>query len=380
VDRSCDLAVVGLGAMGSATLWRAASRGVRALGLDRFDPPHDRGSTHGESRIIRTAYFEDPAYLPLLREAFPLWRELEADCGESLLTMTGAAMVGPPDSRLIAGSLRSAEEHGLEHDVFTGTAAARRFPQFRLGDGDVVFHEQGGGALRPEACVRAALRLAQGRGARVRTGVTVLRIEPRGDGVRIDTDAGRVDARRAVVCAGPWTGALLPQLGVPLWVERQVNAWFAPAEPALYAPGRCPVFIRELPGDHFVYGIPAVEGGSVKLAVHHEGRRADPDRVPREVTAADLQPLSEHAANRMRGLDATPVRAVTCLYTNTPDEHFVIDTLPGAPQVTVVSACSGHGFKFASIAGDIAVDLAVHGSTGRPVGAFSLRRFAPGTG
>lgn len=369
------MAVVGLGAMGSATLWRAAARGLRAVGVDRLAPPHDRGSTHGESRIIRTAYFENPAYLPLLREAFPLWRELERDSGEALLTMTGAAMIGPPGSALIAGSLRTAQVHGLAHEVLDAGRASRRFPQFRMGDGDVVFHEHGGGVLRPERCVRAALRCAIDRGATVLTGTPVQRIEPHGDGVRLHMDAEVLDARRAVVCAGPWTGELLPSLPVPLTVERQVSAWFAPREAALYTPERCPVFIREMPGGHFVYGVPAVDD-AVKLAVHHEGAAVDPDGVAREISDADTAPLHDHAARWMHGLDPQPLRAVTCLYTNTPDEHFVIDTVPGAPQVVVVSACSGHGFKFAGIIGDVAVDLAAHGGTDRPVGAFSLRRFA----
>lgn len=371
-----DLAVVGLGAMGSATLWRAASRGLRAVGVDRFSPPHDRGSTHGESRIIRTAYFEDPAYLPLLREAFPLWRALEREAGETLLTMTGAAMIGPRGGALVEGSLRTAQVHDLPHTMLDGAEASRRFPQFALADDDVVFHEDGGGVLRPEACVRAALGSAVRGGGRVLTGTRVVAVEAHGDGVRVHTeDRERIDARCAVVCAGPWTRDLLPALPVPLQVERQVNAWFTPRDPELYTPQRCPVFIRELPGGHHVYGIPAVDG-DVKLAVHHEGMPvADPDAVPRDVTDEDLRPLRAHALQRMHGLDPRPVRAVTCLYTNTPDEHFVIDTLPATPQVVVVSACSGHGFKFAAAIGDVAVDLAATGGTPRPIDAFSLRRF-----
>ena len=376
MEQRWDLAVVGLGAMGSMALWRAASRGVRAVGLDRFTPPHDRGSTHGGSRIIRTAYFEDPAYLPLLREAFPLWRELEREAGEPLLTMTGAAMIGPRDSTLVTGSLRTAQVHDLPHTLLDSREAGRRFPQFRLDRDDVLFHEDGGGVLRPEACVRSALQSATRRGATVRTGTPVHSIEPRSDGVRLHTATGIVDARHVAVCAGPWTSSLLPSLQVPLSVERQVTAWFAPQDTALYAPARFPVFIRERPRNHFVYGIPAIDGAGVKLAVHHEGPRVDPDDVAREVTEGDTQPLREHAAHHMHGLDPQPVRAVTCLYTNTPDEHFVIDTLPGEPRITVVSACSGHGFKFATVVGDVAVDLALHGATERPVAAFSLRRFA----
>lgn len=379
VPDAWDLAVVGLGAMGSATLWRGAARGLRAVGVDRFAPPHERGSTHGGSRIIRTAYFEDPAYLPLLRDAFPLWRELERESGETLLTMTGAAMIGRRDSALIRGSLRTAQVHGLSHELLDASQAAQRFPQLALDEGDVVFHEEGGGVLRPEACVRAALAAAQRRGAEVRTGTRVVRVAPHAGGVQVHTDSGVIEARHAVVCAGAWTAALLPSLPVSLRVERQVNAWFAPRAPALYAPERCPVFIRELPGERFVYGIPSVDGAGVKLAVHHEGATVDPDHVPREVADADLAPLRDHAMRCMRQLDPRPLRAVTCIYTNTPDEHFVVDALPGAPQVTVVSACSGHGFKFASVIGDVAADLAAAGRTHRPVDAFTLGRFTATT-
>jgi len=373
---SWDLAVVGLGAMGSATLWRAASRGVRAVGLDRFDPPHDRGSTHGQARVIRTAYAEDPAYVPLVRAAFPLWRELESGAGETLLVMTGAAMIGPAGSDVVGGALRSAQLHGLDHDLLDAEQASRRFPQFRLREDDVVFWERDAGVLRPEACVAAALRSAKRGGAEVRTNTRVELVEPHGDGVRVHVEDGIIEARRAVVCAGPWTAELLPQLPVPLWVERQVNAWFPTREPDLYQPPRFPVFIRHEPGGRRIYGTPGLDGGAtIKLAVHHEGARVQPDTVPREVTDADLAPLRQHVTEWMHAVDPTPLRSITCMYTNTPDENFVIDALPGAPQITVVSACSGHGFKFAGVIGDVAVDLAVDGGTARPIDAFSLRRF-----
>jgi sarcosine oxidase len=375
VQQRSDLAIIGLGAMGSAALWRAASRGIRAVGIDRFTPPHDRGSTHGESRIIRTAYFEDPAYLPLLREAFPLWRELERDSGEALLTMTGAAMIGPRDGEIITGTVRTAEMHSLAHELLDAEQAARRFPQFHLRNDDVVVHEGDGGVLRPEACVTAALRTALQRGATVMTDTRVQRIEAHGDGVRVHLADQVIESRRAIVCAGPWASRLLPDLPVPLWVERQVNAWFATTDRELYSPPHFPAFIREMPGGHFVYGTPSLDGASLKLAVHHEGLHVDPDDVPREITDSDLRPLREHAVQSMHGVDARPLRAITCLYTNTPDQNFVIDTLPDAPQITVISACSGHGFKFAPVVGDIAVDLAMHGGTERAIGAFSLRRF-----
>lgn len=247
----------------------------------------------------------------------------------------------------------------LDHDE-----AARRFPQHRLDAGDVVLLERDGGVLAPERCVAAMLRRARALGAEVRTQRAVLRVEPRdGGGARLHIAGGdSIDALRVVVCAGPWTAALLPDLPVPLWVERQVNAWFSLRNDAAesFAPAAFPVFIRALPGSHHVYGVPSLDGGkSMKLAVHHEGARvADPDNLPREVTGADLAPLRDYATTRLQGVEPHPVRAITCMYTNTTDESFVIDAVPGMPGVVVVSACSGHGFKFATAIGDAAAQLA----------------------
>jgi sarcosine oxidase len=239
-----DVAVIGLGAMGSATLWRLAARGARVVGIDRFAPPHDLGSSHGESRIIRTAYFEDPAYLPLLREAFPLWRELERDSGEQLLTMTGAAMIGRMSSEVIRGAQRTATMYALPHEIFQGAEAARRFPQHRLRRDDVVLHEHEGGVLRPELGVAAALRAARDRGAQVVTDTTVHAVDPHDGGVRIITGGDTIEARSAVVCAGAWTGRLVPELAPHLWVERQVNAWFPLHDAGEFAAEGFAVFIR----------------------------------------------------------------------------------------------------------------------------------------
>ena len=346
--------------MGSATLWRLTERGVRAVGVDRFTPPHDRGSTHGGSRIIRTAYFEDPAYLPMVRTALELWRGLQAETSESLLTMTGAAMIGPPESDIVAGSLRTAQVHGLHHELLDGDEAARRFPQHRLDAGDVVLREHDGGVLDPERCVAAMLRRARARGAHLQTDCAVRSVEPRRHGVRLHLDDGTaIAARAAVVCAGPWTSSLLPDLPWRLRIERQVNAWFPVHDPAQFHPDRFPVFIRRIGGGRLVYGVPSLDSATVKLAVHHEGAPVDdPDTVPREITPEDIASLADYAETSMRGVDPHPVRAITCLYTNTPDEHFVIDALPDMPNVVVVSACSGHGFKFAPAIGEVAADLA----------------------
>jgi sarcosine oxidase len=374
MEPAFDVAVIGLGAMGSATLWRLAARGARAIGIDRFVPPHNRGSSHGESRIIRSAYFEDPAYLPLLREAFPLWQALEEESDRHLLTMTGAAMIGRPTSEVIRGAQRTATAYALPHRLLSGADAARAFPQHRLRRDDVVFHEDMGGVLHPERAVAAALHTARGRGAHVLTDTTVQAVEAHNGGVRITTDGAVIEARSAVVCAGAWTARLLPELAPHLWVERQVNAWFPMHDAGEFAAEGFPVFIREMDDDHYLYGIPSPDG-TVKLAVHHEGVQVDPDTMSRDVTDDDLAPLRDHAQHWMLAMDANPVRSIVCMYTNTPDEHFVVDTLPHAQPITVVSACSGHGFKFAPIIGDIAADLALHGKTARDISRFSSSRF-----
>jgi sarcosine oxidase len=348
-------------------------------GLDRFAPPHDRGSSHGDSRIIRSAYFEDPAYLPLLRHAFPLWRQLEAESGEALLTMSGAAMIGAAGSEVVSGALRTAREHGLDCDLLEGDAAAARLPQHRLDPGDVVLWDTVAGVLRPERCIAAMLGRARSLGADIHADTAVERITPdSANGVRIDlAGGGSLQAAHAVVCAGAWTRSLLPSLAVPLRIERQVMAWFAVDDAARFRPDRFPAFIRELPGDRAFYGVPTLDGATVKLAMHHRGRTAaHPDDLDRSVGEEDLAPLRQYAQEHLRGVHAQPVRATTCMYTNTPDEHFVVDALPDAAAVTVASACSGHGFKFAPVIGEIAAGLALESSTPHDIARFRLQRFA----
>lgn len=302
-----DVAVVGLGAMGSMALWRLAARGVAAAGFDRFSPPHDRGSSHGESRIIRTACAEGAFYVPLIREAFALWRELEADSGTGLVTMTGALMIGRRDGGLVGGALASCAAHGLEHRVLDGDEAAERFPQHLLDAEDVALWEPQAGVLRPEACIAAALTRAEMLGAGVNRAAPVVAIEE--DAARVVirlAGGGAVEARRCVVATGSWTGRLVPELNAYLQVERQVLAWFALDAAVLFLPDRFPVFVRELSDGLLRYGVPTLDGRSIKLAVHHEGATADPDAIDREVSAGDLAPLEEFVTTRLRGVSTGP--------------------------------------------------------------------------
>jgi sarcosine oxidase len=370
-----DVVVVGVGTMGSMALWRLARRGASVLGLERFEPGHDRGSGHGESRMIRSAYFEGPGYVPLVRSSFRLWRELEAEAGEELLRPTGALMIGRPDHPLVAGAMRSARAHGLAHEVLTPAEARARFPEHRLEPDEVALWEAEAGVLRPERAIVAAATRARALGAALIPGVRVTAVEADGGGVTVRAGERAWRARHAVVSAGAWLGGLLPMLELPLAVERQVMAWFEARQPERFAPGRFPVFIHER-GGVYGYGLPTLDGRTVKVGVHHQGRPVDPDRPDREVTEADVAPAVRVAAEMLEGLQARPARAQVCLYTNTPDGHFVVGPAPGLPGVTLLSACSGHGFKFAPVMGEIAADLALAGGTDHPVTEFSPGRLA----
>ncbi len=344
--------------MGALSAWRLAARGARVIGFERFRPGHDRGSAHGDTRIFRTAYFESPEYVPLLQRAHGLWRDLEHESGAELLTLTGGLAIGPPDGELVAGVLNSAR---LPHRLLDPGEMNRLYPQHRLEAGDVAVLDEQAGFLRPELSVAAAVGRAEALGARLMTETEVTAIIAADGRVVVETSRGRFAAERALVAAGAWTSKLLPQLGLPLAVERQVMAWLAVDDPDSFSPEHFPIFIRELAGGRFRYGFPTTDGRSIKLAVHHEGTGADPDSIDREVEDADLLPLREFAREKLRGATGEVVDARVCMYTNTPDERFIATSPTDLPGVTVLSACSGHGFKFASVMGELMADFILDG-------------------
>ena len=372
-----DVLVVGLGAMGSMALWRLARRGARVVGFDRFEPPHALGSSHGESRIIRTAYYEGPGYVPLVREAFGLWRELEAESGDTILTMTGALMIGSPSSDVVAGALASAKEHGLEHEVLDGTQVGRRFARHRLVDDEVAVYEEAAGFVRPEAGIAAALGRARALGAGIVTGLPVEHVEPKAGGVQVRAAGRTWQGRHAVVCAGAWNSAgLVDGLDMKLEVTRQCMVWFRPRTPALHSPEVAPVFVHDIGGSPalFGYGFPSVDGETVKVGVSARTAPQNPDTIDRAINKADLDTAAGYVRTALPDLDPTPVRAVVCLQENSPDRHFVVGAV--APGITVLAGFSGHGFKFAPVIGDIAADLALEGTTSRSIEPFSPQRFA----
>jgi sarcosine oxidase len=370
------VAVVGCGAMGAATGWRLAERGAKVVCFDRHSPPHSLGSSHGESRITRTAYFEGPWYVPLLQETFPLWRELEAAAGAELLTLTGALMIGPPSAETVSGALAAATDHGLDVRLLKADEMRRTYPGHIVGNRDVAVLDKQAGFVRPEAAVAAMIGRIEALGGEVRRGVVVSAVNHRPDGVEVVSNEARETFDAVVIAAGPWMRELVDWL--PLTVERQVLAWFAIDDQADWlTPGRFPVFIRQAEGLGDVYGFPTLDGVSVKIARHHDGDATDPDHVRREVGDGELDPLRHFVRTRLRGVTQHMTRAITCMYTNTPDGHFAIGLDPEDTRVTVVSACSGHGFKFAPVIGDIAADLAYEGHTARDISHFSLMRFEP---
>jgi len=368
-----DVVVCGLGVMGSAALFELARRGQRVLGIERFTPGHDRGSSHGSTRIIRLSYFEHPSYVPLVRRAYGLWRELEQSSRQRLLYETGIAEMGPPDGTLIAGTLAATRLHGLRHEVLSATDTMRRYPAFRLPRNFVGVVHPDGGLLAAERSVEALIAQAKRAGAVVRTNETIRAIEPHPKGVRIITDRGECDAGTAVVAAGPWLKALLPDLAIPLRVTRQVMAWFEPVDPALFV--HFPVFIIE--SEHGMhYGFPPFGDETIKVAKHHHAdQMVDPESYDRSVSADDEAAIRNVLADHIPSANGQIRAARTCLYTVTPDGDFIIDLLPHFPQVIVASPCSGHGFKFAPVIGEIIADLAANGATDHDIARFPLKRF-----
>lgn len=372
MSRHYDVAVIGLGATGSSALLALARRGLRVIGFDRFSPPHNLGSSHGRSRIIRQAYYESPAYVPLVRLAWERWQALERDTGRRLLQQTGGLMLGPADGELIRGATASARGHGLPHERLDRRALAGRFPEFAVAEGTEGLFEPMAGILDPEACISSALDLAVRAGAETRTSVAVAQVRGEGDHIMIETNPGApVRAGRVVLCAGAGMPALL-EGAVPLEVERQTMFWFPPRQAGAWGAETRPVFIWEWEPERFFYGIPD-QGHGVKVARHHEGDAGFPGETEQAVRPEEEAAVSELVRCFLPTLDDRPLAGAVCHYTNAADRHFVIGAHPEDARILLASACSGHGFKFASALGEVLADLV---TTGRS--SFDLSPFRPG--
>ena len=365
-----DVIVAGLGAMGSAITLELTRRGLAVAGFDRYSPPHAMGSSHGGSRIIREAYFEHPAYVPLVRRAYELWPSLEEESGATLYMRTGGVMIGAPDSELVRGSRASAELHGLPHQMLDAAAIRARYPMLHAEDGMVGVVEPRAGVLFPERCIEAQLKLAHLAGAQLYRDEPIERWERDADGVRIFTSRGERRARLLVVAAGAWTDQLIVSPSLPLEVERQSLFWFsARRDPASFSADHCPVHLWQFERGEFFYGFPDV-GSGIKLARHHRGETTSADAINRTVANTEIDDIRTLARRFVPDAEGELLSSAVCMYTNTSDGHFRIDWLGNDHRVLVVSACSGHGFKFAPTIGEIAADLA----TGREA-AFDLELF-----
>lgn len=369
-ERHYDAIVVGVGGMGSAALYHLARRGRRVLGLERFDVPNELGSSHGVTRIIRLAYYEHVSYVPLLLRAYELWRELEREVGEQLLCVTGSLDTGPPEQLVFAGSLRSCEEHDLEHEVLDAAEVARRFPAYRLAPEAMAVLQPDGGFLLPERCIVAHVDLALAAGAELHARERVLRWEPRGEGVAVRTERAEYEGQRLVLTAGAWMKELA---GLPVEAERQVLAWLQPLRPDLFTPATFPVFNLQLDGEDRWYGFPVFGIPGFKVGkYHHRWERGPADELDREPRAVDEALLRGFAERHFPDGAGPTMTLKTCLFENSPDEHFLIDRLSHAPQVVVGGGFSGHGFKFCSVVGEILADLALDGETRHEIGFLRL--------
>ena len=386
-----DAIVLGLGAMGSATLYQLAKRGIRALGIDRHWPPHALGSSHGDTRITRLAIGEGGEYSPLALRSHEIWRDIERETGRELLATTGGLVVSSAGPRatchvpgFFANTLAAAKRHGIRHELLDADGIRRRFPQFAVGDGEVGYYEHEAGFLRPEACVAAQLELARRHGAAVHRDEAVRGFEEEAGGVRVWTDRGEYRARRLVVTAGPW----LPDLLGGTWagrftVRRQALFWFREKSPGgAFRPGRFPVFIWELAGHaQPSYGFPAIDGpgGGVKIATEQHEEATTPDAVRREVGPAEIRAMfEEKVAPYFPGLSGDCVKAVTCLYTMTADSRFVIEPHPECPGAIVASPCSGHGFKHSAALGEALAQIVAEGESRIDLSGFGWRPRANG--
>jgi sarcosine oxidase len=374
MNRSYDVIIAGLGAMGSAAAYHLAKRKCHVLGIDRFTPPHDFGSSHGQSRIIREAYFEHPVYVPLVQRAYELWTELEKGSPQKLFQQTGGVMVGPPDGVLVKGAKYSADVHHLSYEMLTVTDLHDRFPAFRPSEEMVGLWEPRAGVLFPEKCIEAHLELARCGGAKLHFDEMVTGWQAHSDGVLVNTNKGSYQAERLLLTAGAWMSTLLRDLNLPLIVNRQVLLWFNPtSNKENFLPDRFPIFIFEYGDDRHFYGFPDL-GSCVKIAIHHQGETADPDNLRREVDHQEVERVRELLHRFIPDADGALLNTAVCMYTNTADFHFLIDTHPVYPQVLIASPCSGHGFKFSTAIGETLADLLIEGRSRFDLNMFQLKR------
>jgi sarcosine oxidase len=373
--RNYDVVVVGLGAFGSAALYALAQRGRRVIGIDRFAPGHSLGSSYGESRIIRMAYYEDPAYVPLLRLAYEAWERLESRTGERVVTITGILEAGIEGSALVEGSLRSARQHGIPHEMLLPAQANKRFPAFSIPPDWHCIFQPDGGILQPEKAINMFVKSASELGATVALGTLVKSVLPVGDHVEVQLESGEtIEAGSAVLAIGPWISDLVPEFGSKMRLTRQPLMWFEPLMRQLVRPPTMPVFFFDT-SDDLIYGIPDFLGSGVKVGSHLScGELTSADEIRAEVSDEEKAHLKRMLGRLVPAAAGLVRQTHICIYTRSADEHFVLGLHPSASQIVLASPCSGHGFKFASIFGEILADLAMRRATDKPIDFFRPNR------
>ncbi len=372
-----NIIVIGVGSMGAATCYQLAARGVRVLGIEQFDIPHDRGSHHGESRMIRSAYYEEPRYVPLLKRAYELWDELEAASGTKILYRVGGLYMGPPEGTLIKGAALSAAAHQLAHEKLSRRDLSKQYPQFVVPQSWGAIFETEAGFLLPEEVIRTYAELARARGAEIHSREVVRSWNAGEEGVKVVTDRAEYHAGRVIFTGGAWTTKLVSELGVPLQVSRQVLGWVLPIKPAFFQLGEFPAWAIDSLDGGVYYGFPLMPGRpGLKLAHHHpSGNVYDPDDPSRDPRAEDENDFRRCLAKYIPAGNGPVEQMRICLYTNSPDHNFIIDRHPNHENVTIACGFSGHGFKFASVIGEILADIATTDSTAHSVDFLSLKRF-----
>ena len=375
LSQEFDCIVIGVGGMGSSTLYNLAKRGRRVLGLEQFDIPHAEGSSHGVNRIIRLAYYEHPSYVPLLRRAYELWSDIESVTGEQLLYKTGSIDTAPSGHEVFEGSLESCLLHDIPHRVLNHAQINEEFPGYQLPPGHMGLLQGDGGFVLSERSIVAYANAAMSTGAEIHAREVVSGWEPDQGGVRVFTDRGEYTAERLVITAGAWTSGMVPILDDLAVPERQVLAWLQPIDGSLYTPEVFPVFNAYFDEGRYygfpVYGIPGFKVGRY----HHLEEVIDPDFAIKTVNSEDEAVLRSAVERYFPKANGTTMTLKTCMFTNTPDEHFIVDLLPANSQVAVAAGFSGHGFKFASVIGEILADLAINGETEHNIDLLKIDRF-----
>jgi sarcosine oxidase len=375
--KNFDAIVIGAGAMGSSTCYQLARKGLKILCLEKYALNHSYGSSHGRTRIIRTAYYEHPRYVPLIKRAFEIWRNLEKESGRKLLKMTGGLFIGPEQSSLFSGAVRSAREHKLDYKVLDAKQIEDRFPVFRMNGDEQGLFETQAGILFPENCIETFVELAKATGrAEFHFNEALTKWRKDKGRIHVSTSGGEeYSADKLVLAAGSWLTDLVPKLGLPLKGERQVLLWFEPKKNHdAFSAENLPITGWDYGNGIGMYTIPDV-GHGVKAVQHHGGELTHPDRMRREVTPDDVLPVRNFLHQHIPLLESPPIESKTCIYTNTPDGHFLIDFHPTEEDAIIVSPCSGHGFKFASVVGEIVSELAVDGKTNHDISMFKIGRF-----